>query len=162
MLGLLIACFCFLRCAFHCCMQGSELQKVRGQKASDIPRHKKCRCPCELQKPFSQWGWSCILCVLCVRSQTELRQCSASTAMYLCIPHAPCMYTLCLPAFLPRVHGNKPVLCSLMIKCAITFCLIGCVFIRWSPDRQFGVARWLLWFAVYKLVWEVANISLPI
>lgn len=84
-----------------------------------------------------------------------------STAMHLCIPQAPWKHTLCLPAFLPRVHGNKPVLCPLMIKCAIRFWLIGCVFIRWSPDRQFGVAQWLLWFGVYKLVWEVANIGLP-
>lgn len=62
--------------------------------------------------------------------------------------------------FLFWVHGNMPVHCLLIITYAIIFCLIGCVFIRWSPDRRFAVAQWLLWFAAYKLVWEAANGSL--
>lgn len=152
-------------------------RKSEGKKASGITRRKKCRCPSELQSLSLLWGycldcmssllWALLRCpqwgwprMCCVRSGAELSWCSPGTAAYLCIPCAPCMRELCLPAFLLQVHGNKPVLCPLMIKCAIMFCLIGCVFVRWSPDRQFGVAQWLVWFAVYKLVWEVANASL--
>lgn len=54
--------------------------------------------------------------------------------MYPCIPHAPRKRALRLPAFLPRVRGDEPVLCPLMIKCAITFCLI----VFSSGDLQTG------------------------
>lgn len=138
----------------HARQWASEGQK---QKASDIMHHKKCTCPSELQNLSHREAGHDVLCEEPGWAQAVLSQPSSAPLH----PPAPREHTACLPALLPQVHGNEPVLCPLMIKCAITFCLIGCVFIRWSPDRQFGVAQWLLWFAVYKLVWEVANISLP-
>lgn len=104
-----------------------------------------------------QWGWPC---VGCPKGQAEPRRCSPGTAMCPCIPGAPLCTSPPAPVCLPQVRGSEPVLCPLMIKRAITFCLIGCVVIRWSPDRQFGVAWGWLWFAAYKLVWGDANASL--
>lgn len=106
---------------------------------------------------YLQWGW---LCVGCPKNQAEPRQYSPGTPVCLCIPGAALCMSPLPPACLPWVHGNKPVLCPLVIKRATTFCLIHCVAIRWSPDRQFGFAWGRSWFAAYKLVWGGANASL--
>lgn len=109
----------FLRWAFCCCIEGSELQEVREQKSLDITHPKNWKHPSESQNLCLLWRccldrvssllWALLGCprwgwprMFCVRSSAEVGQCSLGTAVYFCIPCAPCRHKLCLPAFCCR------------------------------------------------------------
>lgn len=162
-------------------LYSNELLEVEGQKVLSIMCHKKHKHLPELPlKKEETYCFDCPSAKCCEVSSMKLPACEKPTWYGWCslVQHWPS--TLWAPWWAPSAHGfipkawvagcymhvsvlmlgNMPVLCLLIITYAIIFCLIGCVFIRWFPDRWFAVAQWLLWFAAYKLVWEAANMSL--